>query len=51
MRDTMARLLRYLPIAIPMIVRFFRSPQGKAAISKARSFIQKPKGGSTGTRH
>ena len=45
----MARLLRYLPIALPMILRFFRSPQGKSLISKARSFIQKPKGPGTGT--
>lgn len=30
----MSRLLRYLPIVFPMILRFFRSPRGKALIAK-----------------
>ena len=36
----MFRLLKYLPIIIPVVSKFLKSPQGKAAVAKARTTLQ-----------
>lgn len=36
----MFRLLKYLPVIIPVVTKFVKSPQGKAAIAKARAKLQ-----------
>ncbi|WP_268921058.1 hypothetical protein [Marisediminicola senii] len=41
----MFRLLRFLPIVLPLARRALRSPQGKAAIAKVKSRLAG--GGST----
>ena len=33
----MSRLLRFLPLAIPVIVRFVRSPQGQSLVARLRA--------------
>jgi hypothetical protein len=36
----MFRFIKYLPVIIPVATKFLRSPQGKAALAKARSLLQ-----------
>ena len=36
----MFRYFKYLPVIIPVVLKFLRSPQGKAALAKARSLLQ-----------
>ena len=38
----MARLLKYIPVVLTLVVKYLRSPQGKAAIQKARSSRGRP---------
>lgn len=44
----MLRLLRYLPIIIPLVRRLARSPQGKSAIARAKAAVSR-KGSGNGT--
>jgi hypothetical protein len=34
---TMLRLLKYLPVVIPLVVKFAKDPRVKAAVAKART--------------
>jgi hypothetical protein len=42
---TMFRYIKYLPVIIPVVRKFLRSPQGQKALAKARTLLQsKPSG-------
>jgi len=43
----MFRYLKYLPVIIPVVRKFLRSPQGQKALRKARTLLQSK---STGPR-
>jgi hypothetical protein len=43
----MFRLLKYLPVVLPVIIRFLRSRKGKATLAKARSSQLKTRQGKT----
>jgi hypothetical protein len=35
----MFRYLKYLPVVIPVVKKFLRSPQGQKALAKARTLL------------
>ena len=39
----MIRIFKYLPVIIPLVTKYVRSPQGKAAIQKASDLRRRPK--------
>ena len=43
----MFRYLKYLPVVIPVVKKFLRSPQGQKALRKGRTLLQSK---STGPR-
>jgi hypothetical protein len=44
---SMFRLLKFLPVIIPVVTKFVKSPQGQRAIAKARKSLDARKGGTT----
>jgi hypothetical protein len=41
----MFRLLKYLPVVIPVVTKYVKSPSGQRAIAKARKSFDARKGG------
>ena len=41
----MFRLLKYLPVIIPVVQKFLQSPQGKRAVAKAKAKLQQSRSG------
>ena len=41
----MFRLVKYLPVIIPVVNKFLKSRQGKAALAKARTTLQQSRSG------
>jgi hypothetical protein len=43
----MVRLLKYLPVVIPIVAKFVKSPRGQRMIQSAKSRVSNRSGGST----
>lgn len=46
----MTRLLKFIPVALTLVTRFLRSPQGQALVQRIRASLRRPKTAGTTRR-